>query len=72
MKFPLTQWSHSHPRGLSTGSRVGVGAGQGLRLEAQVLQVSGPWPPNKLCAHGVELGVQRKAGYGGPWRGGVE
>lgn len=72
MKFPLTQWSYSHPGGMSTGSRVGVGARQGLRMEAQVLQNPGPWPPNKLCVHGVELGVHRKAGYGGPWRGGVE
>lgn len=72
MKFPLTQWSHSHPKGLSTGSRVGVEAGQGLRLEAQVLQASGPWSSQQAVCHGVELGVQRKAGYGGPWRGGVE
>lgn len=62
MKFPLTQWSHSHPKGLSTGSRVGVGAGQGLRLEAQVLQASGPWPPSKLCPWG---------GVGGPEKGWV-
>lgn len=65
MKFPLTQWSYSHPGGMSTGSRVGLGARQGLRMEAQVLQNPGPWPPNKLCVHGVEMGSTERLGMVG-------
>lgn len=44
---------------------MGVGAGQGLRLEAQVLQASGPWPPNKLCAMGWSWGSRERLGMVG-------
>lgn len=58
-KVPPQSWS------FSVGSWVGLGAGQGLRLEAQGragrgLQNPGPWPPSQLCAHGVGLGVSGK------------
>lgn len=64
-KIPAAIWSFCE------GSGVGFGAGQGLRLEAQGtagrgLQDPGPWPPNKLCAHGVGLGVSGKGVSGGP------